>query len=471
MIHFALKYLYILFIFVFTFLLMFISNTNDVLQSYIIFSYFILLLPIFDFLVEYFKSEFFIQSENQTLKRNWNIFIQYLKKIWSFIWKYIHIVVWILILYFIYGLFWDNILHLILILFLLFWVYFRIDSRISFWAALLLLLWIPLLLILEQNAFAETLSIYLYYFLIIGVIFSICESFDKKISEQMNVFGGKIKNYVEAWGRYFLRYPDDVVYDVLFLWILSFIWSLYWSELHSSLITIILFILLVYWVAKIFGFRFTLDKELTPFFQKQNIEPFILFFSLSVIIFSSLWNTLLAENRILIFFSFTLVNFLIFSLLVTDLWNLAKYWIMKNTYIFAMIMIGIIWGTFYLWWMKLLEKENEVLPQINEEVISDINDFTSVVPENNPVVTTPVKFTIALFPENLWLWSSWENVRILQSFLNDTWYYNFSFHGIYDENTRSAMRRFLSAECNWPQTNQGILWNQERICIQEFLQK
>lgn len=81
MVHFALKYLYILFIFVFIFLLLFISNTNEIVQSYIIFSYFILLLPIFDFLLEYFKSEFFVSSENQTFKKSWNIVCESLKKI------------------------------------------------------------------------------------------------------------------------------------------------------------------------------------------------------------------------------------------------------------------------------------------------------------------------------------------------------------------------------------------------------
>lgn len=473
MVHFALKYLYILFIFVFIFLLLFISNTNEIVQSYIIFSYFILLLPIFDFLLEYFKSEFFVSSENQTFKKSWNIVCESLKKIWTFIWKNIYFFLWVVFLYLLYVFFWDNIWHFLLVLFLVFWLYFQIDSRISFWGALLLLLCIPLLLILDKKVLAETLSIYLYYFLIIGVIFSVFEWLEKSISQRVEFLGMKIKKYAENGWKYFLSYPDDVVYDVLFLWVISFIWSLYWENFHNNLILIILFTLIVYLLAKIFGFRFALDKKKTPFFQKQNIEPFILFFSLSVIIFSSLGNMLLAENRVLIFFAFTGINFFTFSILVTDLWDILKAWIIRNIYIFAMMMIGVVWGIFYIvGWIDFFQKEQEDLSQIDQEIISESVDVLPILPENEPVVIpSPVKFNISLFQENLWLWSSWENVRILQSFLNDTWYYNFSFHGIYDENTRSAMRRFLSAECNWPQTNQWILWNQERICIQEFLQK
>ncbi len=80
-------------------------------------------------------------------------------------------------------------------------------------------------------------------------------------------------------------------------------------------------------------------------------------------------------------------------------------------------------------------------------------------------------FDISLFQDNLSVWSEGESVKNLQSFLNETGYYNFSFHGIYDENTQIAMRRFLISECNWPQTNQGILWPQARACIAEFLDK
>lgn len=472
MIHFALKYLYILFIFVFVFLLMFFSGTNDVIQNYIIFSYLILLLPIFDFWFEYFKSEIIPTPQYQKWIVIWDICIQYMKKLWMFLWKYVHIVLIIFVCYVSYRLFWDNIFQFLLILFLLFWIYFKIDSRFAFVIALLLLLWIPLFLILNQNALSETFSIYLYYLLIIWVILSLNESTENKISQYAVRLWKKIKYFLESWGKYFLRYPDDVMYDVLFLWTLSFIGSLYFEGFHNLLTPMILFIFLVYLAAKIVGFRFELDKEIIPFFQKQNIEPFILFFSLSVIIFSSLGNMLLVENRILIFFSFTFINFLVFAFLFTDLKNLLKRIILRHTYIFSMCILGIVAVLFYSFGSKIFEKNDEILPQ-ESDIVSSVDVFNPALPDDLPVVppVTPIKFNISQFQENLWFGSTWEKVATLQAFLNDAGYYNFSFNGMYDENTRAAMRRFLSAECLFSQNNQWILWNQERICIQDFLEK
>lgn len=102
--------------------------------------------------------------------------------------------------------------------------------------------------------------------------------------------------------------------------------------------------------------------------------------------------------------------------------------------------------------------------------MDNISDDDNIVPEKE-YIEPQTSFDISMFSENLWLWDEWENVKTLQSFLNDAWYYNFSFHGIYDENTQIAMRRFLSSECGWPQTNQWILWPKARMCIKYFLEK
>ncbi|MEI6058684.1 MAG: hypothetical protein WCP89_02835 [archaeon] len=53
---------------------------------------------------------------------------------------------------------------------------FKIDSRFLILPALLLLGYVPFLLIGKQNAFAELLAIYVYYFLVVGVVLQIIEN-------------------------------------------------------------------------------------------------------------------------------------------------------------------------------------------------------------------------------------------------------------------------------------------------------
>ena len=53
---------------------------------------------------------------------------------------------------------------------------FKIDSRFLILPAILLLGYVPFLLIGKQSAFAELIAIYVYYFLVVGVVLQIIES-------------------------------------------------------------------------------------------------------------------------------------------------------------------------------------------------------------------------------------------------------------------------------------------------------
>ncbi|MFA5993112.1 MAG: hypothetical protein WC796_05390 [Candidatus Pacearchaeota archaeon] len=57
---------------------------------------------------------------------------------------------------------------------------FKIDSRFLLLPGLLVLGYIPFLLIGKQNALAENMAVYVYYFLIIGVLMQIFENFKKR---------------------------------------------------------------------------------------------------------------------------------------------------------------------------------------------------------------------------------------------------------------------------------------------------
>lgn len=141
---------------------------------------------------------------------------------------------------------------------------------------------------------------------------------------------------------------------------------------------------------------------------------------------------------------------------------------MANLYISLMILMILATTGIYLLKPYLTPKNPVELPQ-NQEINTNIlPPLDSQEEETPPVVKT---FNISQFSENLALGSEWESVKNLQAFLNEAGYYNFAFHGKYDEKTQVAMRRFLANECDWPQSNQWILWPQGRECIQDFLEK
>lgn len=67
--------------------------------------------------------------------------------------------------------------------YMLFGIVAGINPKTAFLGALILFFYIPICLILEKDALAETLSIYAYYFLIIGVVLHISESVFPKLQK------------------------------------------------------------------------------------------------------------------------------------------------------------------------------------------------------------------------------------------------------------------------------------------------
>jgi len=125
------------------------------LNSNIVYLYTILLIPLFDYLVTV------LRQEN-------NIFSFSLPKITKkeFV-KYMSFGVFLIFLIFYkkYDFWVVGILSFLVISFLWKW-----DSRISFFMALMILVYIPIYLIMWEKDFAEKMSIYAYYFLIIWVV-------------------------------------------------------------------------------------------------------------------------------------------------------------------------------------------------------------------------------------------------------------------------------------------------------------
>lgn len=125
----------------------------------IVFLYTVVLIPLFDKMIDFFAKESVFQvtvspDAHLELAKWWLIAIIVL--VWLYIWMS-PITLGMLVL-FVSSLLWN------------------IDPRMSFAGALILFLYIPVYLFIWQTDTAEALSIFAYYFLIIGVVLQIYQS-------------------------------------------------------------------------------------------------------------------------------------------------------------------------------------------------------------------------------------------------------------------------------------------------------
>lgn len=128
----------------------------------------VLCIPIFDKILEYMKWEKFFTFERHTIHT-----LNILKA-----WIVLLIVVALLYI-------WWAVPSIMTLLILVMLILFRLDSRIAFLISLILFLYIGFFLLLSNKEAAESLSIYAYYFLIIGVVVEILQSFTtKKIKDE-----------------------------------------------------------------------------------------------------------------------------------------------------------------------------------------------------------------------------------------------------------------------------------------------
>ncbi len=146
------QYLYIFLLIIFG-VFVFIVNYFEKIsigESFLYF-YTLLLIPVFDYIIW-----------NNLSKKAFYAFIPR----WINMLKYFSLLIVALIL----SYFDIDSVYLYMIVFLLWSILFNIDSRVSFIAALILFLYVPVLMMIGKANIAETFSIYAYYFLIIWVL-------------------------------------------------------------------------------------------------------------------------------------------------------------------------------------------------------------------------------------------------------------------------------------------------------------
>ncbi len=118
----------------------------------------VLLIPFFDYIIE------FLRRENIA-----RVFLHVpQKKLYKLLFS---CVILSLLWYLDYS-----VVHITMMAFLFVSISLSLDSRISFLVSLVLFLYIAVFLLLGNEIASEKLSIYAYYFLIIGVVVQICES-------------------------------------------------------------------------------------------------------------------------------------------------------------------------------------------------------------------------------------------------------------------------------------------------------
>lgn len=472
MLYLTLRYLYFFFLVFLFFILGFQSEIVGELKNYIFISYILIGMPIFDFLIEFLKKELTTQQQRQSFLNTIQLISTFVKKIFIFFLpfkKQISFLTICILLYLIWG---GNMIHFLLGFFIFLSLYFHLDARIAFFWALLLLFSVPLFLILGDQLRAEAISIYVYYLLVIGAILSIIEPYYTHISDTINRLLTTSKTFLQDnFSGLFSSY-DDIVYDSFFLFFLLFLLSIYYPSAYQLLPWFFIFFLVIYLFGKILWFSFENHYEKVHFFSREYYHHYVLFISINIIVYSQMlshmewgWNI-----YYLVWISFWI--FLLFMTIFSDIWERVKKTIMTNLYL-SLMMLVILWVSgVYLLSPYFTPNVPWELSQIEEESVEwtpSISSSESLLQDD--LIPQIKVFNLSQFSENLKLGSEWEGVKILQSFLNEAGYYNFEFHGKYDDKTQIAMRRFLTNECDWSESNQWILWPQARACIQDFLEK
>lgn len=216
-----------------------------------------IIIPIFDKIFEYIKKDSVLNFDFSKE----NIF----KLVLSFF--------LIIIIFFAREIFFID-LWIVFLIFL--WIFFAIDERFYFLISLIILIFVPLELILENKELAEKLSIYVYYFLCIWVIISIInQTINKNLSEKQNtLFFKKIKKE---------KLAENIVYIsfIAFLTILSIIlisWKIFLIKF------LVIWLIFIYLIWKIFWFEinYKIENKEKEWLKLSNW--YILSFILTIVI-------------------------------------------------------------------------------------------------------------------------------------------------------------------------------------------
>lgn len=413
-------------------------------QNIVFILYFSILLPIFDFVFEYTKTNI-LQKDFLNDK---------LKILENFKEKKDYVFLFLILLNL--GIYWDNLLKFWTISFLLASLFYKIKSKLSYIIALFIIFFVPILLLLKLNVSAETATIYSSYFLIIWIVVWFFENKDfsnlwnynlvKKWNIALKSIISSIKNDYE-----------NIFYDLVLLFFILLVWAFYVNFFSVILIKIFFFIIFIYIFFKFLWFKIDYKK----FNQNFDVSYYIITSSL-------LWLMLIPilKNSI--------VNHKLYALILWLAWYAFLYFIFSNnTYNFTKNIIKKhsfikVWINIMIWFMFFGLMYKNIDYYLHYTKKPHHKKVVQTLTKEEKILTNQ-KFKPDTFTDNLYPWAEWKTVALLQEFLDSEWFYDYEISWKYDEKTRLWMNQFLTKACKWEKTNLWILWPQARQCISDYL--
>lgn len=318
------------------------------------------------------------------------------------------------------------------------------------------------------------------YFILYSLIF---------ILYKREFFIGFLSSYLEILSISF-KFIKNIMIYVIFFWIIFL--YLWWEDLSLLNGSIFLF-----YLSSIFALFYDKNDRKSEFLEKYDLKSRVFYFNIflfNIIIFLFI-KKLLLDNNIKEIYSIIFVILFIFNLIFlyffTNLFVKIEKIIIRNFNIFVIwSSVSIIFLSFiYLDDLqKLFTSELEHNKEIKQDLKSE--DKRKVINKDQElklketlsnsgkikkeIIRPEIKeiiFDISMFDENLWIWSKWQKVEILQKYLKEEWFFKSEINGIYDKNTVSSFNKYLTEKCGWSKTNIWILWPLARDCLKQNLNK
>lgn len=383
--------------------------------NFLLFIYFVLAFPFFDIVFGFFqkKLKYFFHTYYSEMTH-------YYHKIHIFFTQlpyWVYFLFWIALWWGLQFFFFENYYFLTGYTIFLMYFFYWLSSLYLFYLSLLLLLILPYFY-LQTTSFTSVIFSYFLLFLMSGIVQHILEKLKCTADTIYKVFQ-KVFRWVRNTLFSTIKNQDYTLIfsDTLSLFFVFFVLSFFSVSIFDTLVILFSFVLFVYIIGKLFWLQFAFFPTIKDL--KNNKISSIFVFFIGIFLVFLYFQNLLSPNY-------------------KDIFTRVE---------------------------RVHPFEDPNLNLIEEDIIEESTQ------EFNEETTTilPKTFDISQFQENLWVGGSWENVKTLQHFLNEYGYYNFSLDGNYDTNTQAAMRRFLTTECSWPESNQWILGPQARDCIEAFL--
>ncbi len=358
-----------------------VIQSDILLNTKIFYAFVLLIFPFFDIIIDSIQKNL---SPTHLSIKHWDNFI-----------KYTWIVLFIIITYFS----WLSIASIIIFAFILFNIFFSIDTRFSFFIALSLLIFTSFYLLVGDQKIAESLSIYAYYFLILGVLFEIKNYlFSSKNIEKSHSTTELIKQYRDEFYSKISEIKKDILKEIgeeSFIKrkkkkeknksIITKLFFYFTKKLHSNIIPVTLLLFSVNIVLSIlyihYNIQFLLQISflllfLSYFYSKivwakyshtiSSSDSKDNFFFNKAIFFASLWLfswyllfkylKIQTNSNLLYFITFLVFLFsyyAVFSKLkIRNIFNLKQFF-KKHIYIFLNLsaVILILWILWFQWWV------------------------------------------------------------------------------------------------------------------------